>query len=109
MKYLNECSMEFFNKIKRHGLKHLIKAEDRDEMRGIIEAERDLEGILVSIEEFDALVAFMETKYVQDAELVLFERLMRTSDPVEEKRIVAQLNHTKKLQRQFMKYVRAKT
>lgn len=101
--------MNFLNTIKRHGLKHLIKAEDRDEMRGIIEAERDLEGILVSIEDFDALVAFMETKYVQDAELVLFERLMATKDPIEERRVEAQLAHTKKLQRQFMKYVRAKT
>lgn len=101
--------MEFFKKIKRHGLKHLIKADDRDEMRGIIEAERDLEGILVSIEDFDALVTFMETKYVQDAELVLFERLMATKDTIEEKRIISQLTHTKKLQRQFMKYVRAKT
>lgn len=101
--------MNFFNKIKRHGLKHLIKAEDRDEMRGIIEAERDLEGILVSIEDFDALVTFMETEFVQKAEMVLFERLMMTKDPIDEKRIIAQLTHTKKLQRQFMKYVRAKT
>lgn len=78
-------------------------------MRGIIEAEKDLEGILVSIEEFDELVAFMKDRYVQDAELVLYERLLKTKDSIDEKRIEAQLAHTKKLQRQFMKYVRAQT
>jgi len=101
--------MEFLKHIKLHGLKHLIKAEDRDEMRGIIEAEKDLEGILVSIDDFDSLVSFMKDRYVQDAELVLFERLLKTKDPIDEKRIEAQILHTKKLQRQFMKYVRAQT
>lgn len=101
--------MDFLKHIKLHGLKHLIKAEDRDEMRGMIEAEKDLEGVLISVEEFDALVTFMETRYVQDAELVLFEKLLKTKDPIEEKRIEAQLTHTKRLQKQFMKYVRAKT
>lgn len=101
--------MNFLTHIKLHGLKHLLKAEDRDEMRGIIEAEKDLEGCLVSVEQFDELVTYMKDRYVQDAELVLFERLLKTKDPIDERRIEAQLIHTKKLQRQFMKYVRTTT
>lgn len=98
--------MNFLSHIKLHTLKHLINAKSRDEVRGKIEAEKDLEGILLSIKEFDALVVFMETRFVEGAEAVLFERLMQARDPQEEVRIISQLKHTRKLQKQFMKYVK---
>lgn len=101
--------MEFLKTIKLNGLKELLKAKDRDEVRGRIEAEKDLEGVLMQITKFDDLVAYMETRYVPDAETVLFERLLKEKDPIEEKRMIAQLAHTIRLQKKFMKYVRSKT
>lgn len=101
--------MEFLKTLKLNGLKELLKAKDRDEVRGRIEAEKDLEGVLMSITKFENLVAYMETRYVPDAETVLFERLLKGKDPIEEKRMIAQLAHTIRLQKKFMKYVRSKT
>lgn len=98
--------MNFLKHIKLHTLKHLLLAKDRDEMRGMIEAEKDLEGVLMSIEGFDSLVAYMKDRFVQDAEAVIFSRLLETKDKIDEKRMIAQLKHTKKLQKQFMKYAK---
>jgi len=101
--------MDFLKTLQLHGLKELIEAKNKDEVRGMIEAEIDLEGVLITYDKFDALVAYMEEKFIQDAETVLFARLRQTKDPIDETRIIAQLNHTKTLQPQFMDYVRAKT
>lgn len=98
--------MDFLKHIKLHTLKHLILAKDRDEMRGMIEAEKDLEGVLMSITKFETLVAYMKNQFVGDAEIVIFGRLLETKDKIEEKRMIAQLKHTKKLQKQFMQYVK---
>lgn len=101
--------MEFLKTLKLNGLRQLLKAKDRDDIRGRIEAEKDLEGVLMSITKFDDLVVYMETRYVQDAETVLFERLLKEKDAIEEKRMISQLAHTIRLQKKFMKYVRSKT
>jgi len=98
--------MDFLKHIKPTGLKQLLLSKKRDEVRGKIEAEKDLEGVLMSIENFDLLVAYMKDRFVQDAEIVLFQRLLMTKDPIDETRIIAQIKHTRKLQKQFMTYVR---
>ena len=98
--------MDFIKHIKLNGLKQLLLAKNRDEVRGKIEAEKDLEGVLMSIDGFDKLVDYMENRFVQDAEIVLFQRLVDTKDPIDEVRIIAQIKHTRKLQKQFKKYVR---
>lgn len=96
--------MEFLKTIKIHGLNDLLRAKDREKMRGMIEAENDLEGILITYEDFSDLYAYMTERFVKDGESVLYGRLLENKEPEKEARIIAQIKHMRALHKKFMKY-----
>lgn len=75
-------------------------------MRGMIEAEKDLEGILITYEDFGTLYAYMTDRFLADGEIVLYGRLLENKEPEMESRIIAQIKYMRVLHKKFMKYAR---
>lgn len=94
------------NIYKRTTLDKLMKAkENRDELKGWVEAEIDFEAVCAQFQsDFSKLYEFMRSRYIPDGEQGLMQRLVRTLDEKEEVKILGQIKRMRYLHKKFMKY-----
>lgn len=87
-------------------LDKLIKAkEERDELKGFVEAEIDFEAVCAQYrDDFSKLYEYMKSRYIPDGEQGLMQRLVKTLDSKEEVKILGQVKRMRYLHKKFMKY-----
>jgi hypothetical protein len=87
-------------------LDKLIRSkENRDELKGWAEAEIDFEAVCLQYKsDFSKLYEYMQTRFIQDGEQGLMQRLVKTLDEKEEIKILGQVKRMRQLHKKFMKY-----
>lgn len=91
---------------KRTTLDKLLKEkENRSEIKGWVEAEIDFDAVCLQYQsDFSKLYEYMQTRYVVDGEQGLMQRLVKTLDTEEEKKVIGQIKRMRQLHKKFMKY-----
>lgn len=87
-------------------LNKLIRSKNREELKGWVEAEIDFDAVCAQYKnDFSKLYEYMQTRYVQDGEQGLMQRLVKAKVE-EEIKIIGQVKRMRQLHKKFMSYAR---